>query len=262
MKIAVIGGDRRQALLAEKLRDAGHTVAYEAKPAAEGPSLLFLERLTRAEAVVLPVPVSRDGQTLAGTKWPLPFLYDALPPAVPVFGGALPAELRECRLHRDYLQDESFVLRNACLTAEGTIRLLYENTERALADTSFLILGYGRIGTFLLRRLVAFGAHVTVAARRAESRAAARLSGAETVSFRGFMPRVDVVINTVPPPFSPPEMSRGTRFTDLAGLPAETVPGYIVYTAAPGLPGKYFPESAAEILLSATLEYLKGDAAR
>lgn len=256
MRFCVIGGDRRLIYLSDLLKKASHTVYYAGVK--EGiASPLLVKALALSDACILPVPLSRDGETLTGSTLTIRALLPLLPDGITVFGGRVPDVFYNGkRVVVDYLKDEPCTLRNALLTAEGVLRLIYERTETAFCDLSFLIYGYGRIATFLTNRLLALGSHVTVVARREEARAAARRAGASAISFREKTPVSSYVINTVPSPFSFPEMPQAKTLIDLAGLPPVAFAngrGAESVLAAPGLPGKYFPRSAAKILYETTL---------
>ena len=124
----VMGGDLRQARLAELLAADGHTVhAF----ALEGPlagvkQAGTLAEAERADCVVLPLPAA-DGEgrlnaPLSGTEHPMPEVLDALRPGQAVCAGrvdpataALAAE-RGLTLH-DYFAREELAVANAVPTA-------------------------------------------------------------------------------------------------------------------------------------------------
>ena len=116
---------------------------------------------------------------------------------------------------------------------------------------------FGRIGRLLAVKLKALGAAVTVAARREESRAEAEALGYTALPFDTLSGGFDYVVNTVP------ERVLGEAFLcclpetalllELASAPG----GYdrnlaenlgLRCLAAPGLPGRSAPQSAAELL--------------
>ena len=66
----------------------------------------------------------------------------------------------------DYFHDEFLTAANAAITAEGALLLAMEQLPVTLADTPVLVIGWGRIGQLLSRKLQALGAHVTASARR------------------------------------------------------------------------------------------------
>ena len=255
MKLCLIGGDRRLLYLCELLKKAKHTVYYAgAREHALSPQL---ERaILASDAVILPTPMSRDGVYITGTNLKIEVLLSILPEGSAVFGGRLDPRLENgVRPLIDYLLDEPFTLRNALLTAEGVLRMVYEETETALCDLSFLIYGYGRIATFLTSRLLALGADVTVVARRASARKEAKALGAMAIDFSDTPPVADYAVNTVPHPFVFSALPPVKTVIDLAVLPKEAFPeGLARVISAPALPGKYFPRSAAKILFDTTVQ--------
>ena len=88
---------------------------------------------------------------------------------------------------------------NAVPTAEGCLELLLRLRERTIWESGFLVLGYGRVGRAVARRLVLLGGRVTVAARSPEQRANARCAGcraAPLTALPTLLPGFDAVINT------------------------------------------------------------------
>lgn len=254
MKLCLIGGDRRLLYLCELLKKASHTVFY-AEAREQTPSPHLERALAECDAVILPTPMSRDGIYISGSSLKTETLASMLSDKTAVFGGRLDPRLHNGVRHLvDYLSDEPFTLRNALLTAEGVLRMIYEETETAISDLSFLIYGYGRISTFLTSRLLALGARVTVVARREAARKEAKLLGAMAMDFSDTPPEADYAVNTVPRPFVFASLPPVKTLIDLAVLPKEAFPaGDAKVVSAPALPGKYFPKSAAKILFDTTV---------
>ena len=271
MKIAVIGGDRRAALLAGLLQREGERLQSFALERAELPE--GVERsehlqgaLYGADAVVLPLPVERGGwlnAPYARLPCALPELQEALWPGQTVFGGLFPADFQRAAAGRflplvDWMRRPAFVWGNAALTAEGALGLLLTESEGSLAGSRALVSGFGRVGRLTAQKLAALGARVTVAARRAESRAQAGALGFEALDFDELQSAYDYVVNTVP------ERVLGEGFLcclpetalllELASSPggfdrnlAENLG--LRCLAAPGLPGRSAPRAAAELML-------------
>ena len=118
MVFTVMGGDRRLAYTAEALRHAGHTVTVLSGDTNEAP---------QTELLILPVPLTRDGETIfapaADKPMALRALAERLPTHTQVFCGMAGAAAdlfyrRGIRLY-DYAKREEFAIRNAVPTAEG-----------------------------------------------------------------------------------------------------------------------------------------------
>ena len=254
MKLCLIGGDRRLLYLCELLNKASHTVYYAGtKESALSPRLM--QSLSECDAVILPTPMSRDGVFLSESNLKIEALLSLLPEKTAVFGGRTDARLENgIRTVQDYLADEAFTLRNALLTAEGVLRMVYESTETAISDLSFLLYGYGRISTFLTSRLLSLGARVTVVARKETARKAAKALGAVAIGFSDTPPYADYAVNTVPHPFAFSSLPPVKTLIDLAVLPKDAFPeGDAEVISAPALPGRFFPKSAAKILYDTTV---------
>ena len=125
------------------------------------------------------------------------------------------------------------------------------------------IVGFGRIGKCLARKLQSLGAAVTVASRKAEDRAWCAALGyrPEQTHVYAHGLTYDCVLNTVPAPVFTEAQLATLRcpLVDLAsapgGLPLACDPPKL-YQRAPGLPGRFAPERAARILKETTLRIL------
>lgn len=249
MKIHLMGGDSRQLYLADYISDRGFPVSVSYLGGTARPDW-------EADVLILPLPVSRDGTTLNTplSKEPISLaeIYRQFRGRY-LFGGKLPEGAPTHAI--DYFEAEEVTLANAALTVEGALALAIEHTSFSLLHQPALVLGAGRIGQLLALRLIALGARVTVAARRPESLALAEALGA-TAQFYEDVPyrRFRLVFNTVPARVLTEERLKlfpeGTLLLELASAPGgfETEAAEalgLVPLPAPGLPGKFAPESAA-----------------
>lgn len=270
MKIAMIGGDRRAAILSGLLlREGERLQSYALERAGLPEEIPRAEHLPAAlygaDAVILPLPVERGGllnAPYARLPCAMEELFDALWPGQLVFGGMFSEPLRERAAANglqlvDWMRRPGFVTGNAALTAEGAVGLLLQLSERSLFGSRVLVSGYGRIGRLLARKLAALGAAVTVAARREENRAEAEAMGYAAVSFQALPGGFDFVVNTVPERVLGQDLLCCLPETALLLELASAPGGYdrnlaenlgLRCLTAPGLPGKSAPYSAAELM--------------
>lgn len=211
----VVGGDLRQAHLAQLLARDGHTVytyALEqgAHAAPDAPLQTTLAGIDRADCVVFPLPVcSAPGilsTPLSGQEHPLSPILALLVPTQVVCGGRFDAEtLHTCSRHNlsplDYFQREELTVANAVPTAEGAIQIAMEELPITIHNANVLVIGFGRVGKLTAHRFAALGAHVTVTARSWEQLAWAQTMGfsiQHTGNLSALLCGFDLVINTVP----------------------------------------------------------------
>lgn len=276
LRFAIVGGDRRTALLAALLLRDGHKVHSFALEKAELPAEIPKDSCLQscvyaADCVILPVPAEKGGflhAPLSAEALPMPALIEALWPEQLLLGGrfsdrSVTLALRG-KLHvADLLHRSELAVKNAALTAEGAIGRLIGGSERAIWGSRCLILGWGRIGRILAQRLNALGAEVTVAARGRADRAMAEALSCRAVEFdalEGIIGDFDFVVNTVPARVLTEAMlclaSPEALLLELASPPggfdrnlAQNI-GLRVQTA-PGLPGETSPYTAARLLQDA-----------
>lgn len=276
--IWVVGGDRRQAVLAELLREDGHRVYTAALEREAGEGQPDLTGIGRAQCVILPLP-ALDGAgklftPLSGAELRAETLLDAMEPGQLLCCGMAGPELEKLARARgvelrDYGADGALAVLNAVPTAEGAIRIAMEELSVTIHECRALVLGLGRIGTALVQRLRGLGAVVTAAARKPETRAAARTMGAESVGFSGLKDRLgeyDLVFNTVPAPVLGREelaaLKKGAVVIDLASRPggtdfevAEKLGIRCVHALA--LPGKAAPVTAGKYIREAVYHIME-----
>ncbi len=204
--------------------------------------------------ILLPIPTTRDGVNVNGTEITLESLIMGAGAGVAVCGYGLPqwfvVRLTEsgARVY-DALVDESFQQKNAELTAIGAIAEIITEKKRAPADVRFGIIGYGRIGSALLKYLCCLGARPIVFTRReAVCHTLGEWGIDSTTSMRleDYM-SVDVLINTAPTPITDAGgalalNAGGVSIFDLASGENFGHSEYVVRLG--GVPDKVFPESA------------------
>lgn len=215
--------------------------------------------------LILPLPAFQEAGII--TNGPaLDDLLEALPEKLSILGGKLGAAGAALAGRGypvlDYFADEQLTAENAAITAEGAIQLAMEALPVTLWGSEVLVLGWGRIGQLLCRRLAGLGARVTAAARRPRDRAmieALGLRSEETGVYHRSLSQYRVIFNTVPAEVLTPaqatqtwpdcllvELSTGGRMAS-AGRQ---------HIQAGGLPGKIAPETAGACIGRAILRLL------
>lgn len=257
MDYVIIGGDERFAHLARLLSERGlrvGTIGREPFGEAGGRA----QALAGAQNIVVNCPP--NARALEVTMEDI--LKLARPDARVFACGPRHPEEPDGRLI-DLWADESLIMENARLTAEGAAASAMRAGTRCLRGARCLVIGYGRIGRALTEILVALNAHVTVASRQPEHRSRAAERGAtavETASVESALPGHKLIVNTAPSPvLDAAALSRAdgdAMLIDLASPPY----GIDLHAAwalglrawrEPGLPGMYCPHSAAQALLAA-----------
>ena len=231
---------------------------------------LLSEALKEVQTLLLPIPVSADDKAVfapfSDRTILLSDLAEAIPPSVLLFGGKIPDLFKEkCRCH-DFLEDPVFAAANALPTAESALGLVLLEREGILWKSSCALFGYGNIAKELTSRLLALGCTVTVFARREDARREAEKAGAIALPLESALElssHFDLLFNTIPAPVISPALAAGFRaealYMELAskpyGLSAEAKSALrCSYRLASGLPGKYCPKRAGEILADRILE--------
>ena len=210
----VVGGDMRQARLAELLSADGHTVhtfaLEELGPLAGVKQEESLREMELADCVVLPLPAAGEGgglnTPLSGAVHPLAEVFDALRPGQVVCAGRVDPDTAALAAEwgltlYDYFAREELAVANAVPTAEGAIQIAMEELPITLHGARALVIGYGRLGRALAPRLAGLGARVSVAARKYADLAWAESFGfgtEHTGQLRPWLCGYDLVINTVP----------------------------------------------------------------
>lgn len=273
----VAGGDSRQKAIARRLKAHGRTVHTFGFSQEDRLTPEVVARLGAADVVLLPLPATDGGGCLNAPsmekKLPMEMLWPLLHPQQKLFGGMLSEQLLRAAaeynlLPIDYYKREEFVLRNAYITVEGALQLTMERLQRTVMGTNCLVLGYGRIGKFLSRLLLALGARVRVAGRKGKDLVQAQLDGCNVCALAQLpeiLPQCDVVYNTIPHLVLDRALlkllPRYCLCIDLASKPggidfgaAEELGVETVWALS--LPGKVAPESAGDAILDTVLQIL------
>ena len=228
----------------------------------------------RADAVILPLPVSRDGVHLNSSPLTLNELSDTLERGQTVFAGMMDGALKSSFFKKgirvfDYFEREELAVNNAVPTAQGVIKIAMENMKITLHGARCAVTGYGRTAKVLADMLAALGARVTVAARKCSDLAWARTGGLDAVNISELIktaPELDLLVNTVPSLVldckTLSALRRDCLVIDIASAPYGTdfacARELGLNVIVPGsLPGKTAPKTAGEIIADAILNIIK-----
>ncbi|MCD7944500.1 MAG: hypothetical protein LUH43_06440 [Clostridia bacterium] len=236
-----------------------------------------------ADAVIFPLPTTRDGETVSGT-FPAMRLSDAVSrihscsdSALFITGMAPEGFRAECEelSHpcRDIYDSETFAEANAAITAEGTLFSYMKAGRGTVRGKRVLITGFGRVARNTAGLFASLGAEVTVAARSESALSEAAANGYGTARLFAFgeklvgeklaaISRADLIINTVPARiisgYELAAIEDGAVIIELASAPYGIDPaeaekyGHTVIRL-PSLPASYAPREAADIIKNEVL---------
>lgn len=283
--ILVCGGDTRQLYAADALIKKNFHVIVTGFDQSERANAFenavdFHTAMAACEAVILPLPASRDGETvnlpLSEHPIALETFLSALRPGQTVFAGLVGAQFRE-RLEKrgvqviDYYAREELITANAVPTAEGTLKVIIESTPGMVQWSHAAVTGFGRTAKALVRVLTAVGANVTVFARRSTAWAQAQAWGCAACPFQS-LPALagtfDFIVNTVPACVIDEPVLRRIQ-PDCPVIDIASPPGGVDLEAAKrcavrvipalSLPGKYAPKTAGEIIADTIANLIRGE---
>lgn len=273
MLISVIGGDLRQITLAKLLENDGHTVRiFGFDKDIDIAGLTKGDSFENTDIIVLPLPVSHDGILInapfSKTEIHMKSLIESLSSKTVIFGGKVPLSLintcksKEIKIF-DYFEREELTVANAIPTAEGAIEIALSETPYTLHKSRCLIIGYGRIGKILADRLKAFGADVTVSARKCSDFAWIEANGYKTAHSNKLENKISeyqLIFNTVPSMILSKELLEKIP-EDCLVIDLASKPGGVDFSLAGdlgvrviwalSLPGKVAPITSGEIIKNA-----------
>lgn len=290
IKIGILGGDMRQAVLAKRLSSVGFEVAVwgTGRNCDIGKAVRITDissAIRSADAIVLPLPVSRDGVTLncplyKGDSPRLSEILELAEADTVLLGGKIDRAFTMKATKKqlsviDYFECEELQIKNAVPTAEGAIAIALDELPITIFGCKAAVVGYGRVGKVTAKLLGVMGADVTVAARSGEQLAYAEVNGHTPLSLKKTpkspepltaLGKCDVIFNTVPYTVFTKEvlesLSPDTLIIDLAGDDGGVDRGAaqslgIKTVWALSLPGKVAPFTAAGIICDCVLELLR-----
>lgn len=284
IKIAVIGGDRREEVLVENLAEKGYKLSVLSDRPLKGPGLFIssdIEKVIKdADIVIAPMTSTDEEGFLKNTfveeriQLNSEFFNLMKKEALFLIGFVLP-DLKKLLEDKgiNYIElsrlDELAIL-NAVPTAEAAIKIAIEETDITIADSNVLVYGLGKTGLSLAWRLKLLGANTYGVTRNKAAIARGKDLGIKMLTYDTLaehLPEMDILFNTVPALIIDREsialLKEDTLIIDLASAPGGTD-----FTAArekgikailaPGLPGKTAPVTAGKILAELIPDIING----
>lgn len=214
--ISVVGGDLRIIRLVEMLISDGYKVYTYGLEMSE--ELLQMgvemcatieETVSYSKVIVGPIPLSSDRKNVSTpfskVKLPLEDFLKTLKCKKLIAGNILDFFKNELDKEKieyiDLINREEFAVLNAIATAEGTIQIAMEETQRTVHGSKVLVMGFGRIGKVLSKMLDGIGAKVSCEARKDEDLAWIKAYGFEPIHLNNLndkLKQFDIIINTIP----------------------------------------------------------------
>lgn len=160
----------------------------------------------------------------------------------------------------DIMKEERFAVLNTIPTVEETIKIIIENMKRVIHNTNCLIMGYGRIGKVLAKKLHALSVNVQCLTTTEIEKVWCKVEGYKQINFKDIqnndtmLRQYDIIVNTIPKIILKDELKqirKDTLIIDLASKPFG-IDRKIVkdeklnFVEALGLPGKSAPITVAE----------------
>lgn len=168
----------------------------------------------------------------------------------------------------DLIKNEKLAILNSISTAEGAIEVAMRETNFIIHGSNILILGFGRIGKVLAKKLQGLSANVTCAARKKEDLAWIKAYGYNPININEIgreLEQFDIIFNTVPHLILTKEkikyLNKKCVLIELAsrpgGIDRKEAGNYkIKVVEALALPGKVAPTTTAEFMKEAIYDLI------
>lgn len=281
----IVGGDLRIIKLAKMLAEDGNKVyAYGVEKSEElkdDENIIICDKLQDAvknsDIIIGPIPFSSNGKDInspfSDKQISIRELMHIINAKILIAGSITP-EVYDLANDEyieiiDIMKREELAVLNTISTAEGTIEIIIENTNKIIHGSKILILGFGRIGKVLARKLTGLSAKVTCAARKDEDLAWIKAYGHIGTNINTIgenLSEYDVIINTVPHLILTERQIKYVKddclLVDLASNPggidkkaAKDKKLKLIWALA--LPGKVAPVTTAEFIKDTVYNILK-----
>ena len=216
-KFLILGGDLRSVKLAEMLiNDNNKVFAFGLEKSEDIQENNQIDKISnlqsaieKVDIIVAPIPFSSNGETLnspyAKEEIKIEQLFRSNKKKLFIAGGiteSIKEQLEEKFLKViDVMKREELAILNTIATAEGTIKVAIENTDRILQGATVLILGFGRVAKIVANKFSLLSTKVTCAARKISDLAWIEAYGYNSININDMLYELkdfDIIINTVP----------------------------------------------------------------
>lgn len=283
---SIIGGDLRTIKLAKMLANEGNKIytygLEKAEELKDNSNIIFTEKISKAipkdvEVVIGPIPFTSNGINInapfgekeISIREMIHYLEGKI-----LIAGSISPEIYDMA-NDDYIEiidimkREELAVLNTISTAEGAIEIAISNTNKIIHGSEVLILGFGRIGKVLARKMAGLSAKVTCAARKDEDLAWIRAYGHKETNINALgenLSQYDIILNTVPHLVLNKErlqyVKKDALLIDLASNPGgidkkEAKELNLKLLWALALPGKVAPVTTAEFIKDTIYNILK-----
>lgn len=213
----VVGGDLRIIKLAKMLSEDGNIVytygLEKAEELKDCENIILCDSLKEAtdksQIIVGPIPFSSNGEMVntpfSDSQITVIELMKNVNSKV-LIAGSINDEINNLANEEnikivDIIKREELAVLNAIATAEGAIEIMIANTNRIIHGKNVLILGFGRLGKVLAKKLDGLSVNVTCAARKSDDLAWIKVYGYTSININEIgenLSEYDIIINTVP----------------------------------------------------------------
>lgn len=272
----VIGGDLRIVKLVNMLEDKNIIYTYGLEKAEEINNKLNIikcnkidkEVIKKNSVIIGPTPFSKDGINIyapySENKIKVNDILEKCKEKQ-LIAGNIKKEVQEIANENnvqitDLMKNEKLAILNSISTAEGAIEVAMKETDMIIHGSNILILGFGRIGKVLAKKLQGLSANVTCAARKQEDLAWIKAYGYNLININEMekeLEQFNIIFNTVPHLILTKEkiriLNKKCILIELASNPGgidrkEAEKRKIKVVEALALPGKVAPITTAEFM--------------
>ena len=268
----IIGGDARQQYLSEFLSDSNKEVFHVRYSA----DIWKLDEIENYSHIILPLPLSKDKEMLYSSDNLCVRVEDTLKlikPCHSVYGSGFDNKtldyFEDNKIeYYDFMKDKIFKKANAYLTAQGTLRLLFDNVIDYIVGKKALIIGFGDVAVTLSELLSKVGIEVYIAARNKRKLSLAGYSGYKTLlieNMKNVIGEFDYIFGSVPANIIDEEAIRNISddalYFELASAPYNADKKLFdkqmkKHINASALPGRYLPLASGKLMAEFVLSNL------